>query len=95
MKTPARDEKYPVLNRDNLTVQIPMQFSQKQKTFSQFFASFLKSRLNFKCFQSKLIVIAFAFRKLRTLKMLLHKCLKSPVSDDRTTSNMVNRAKDI
>ena len=30
-----------------------MQLSQKQKTFSQFFAAFLKSTLNFKHFESK------------------------------------------
>ena len=47
VNTLASDEKYPVLNRDNLTIRIQMQLSQKQKTFSQFFALFLKSRLNF------------------------------------------------
>ena len=30
-----------------------MQLSQKQKTFSEFFAAFLKSRLNFKHFDKK------------------------------------------
>ena len=30
-----------------------MQGSQKQKTFSEFFAAFLKSRLNFEDFQKK------------------------------------------
>ena len=30
-----------------------MQLSQKQKHFSEFIAPFLKSRLNFKLFQSK------------------------------------------
>ena len=40
-------EKYPVLNRDNLTIPIQMLLSQKQKTFARFFAAFLKLRLNF------------------------------------------------
>ena len=53
LNTLAADEKYPVLNRDNLTIPIQMQLSQKQKTFSQFFAAFLKSTLNFKHFESK------------------------------------------
>ena len=53
VNTLATDEKYPVLNRDNLTIPIQMQLSQKQKTFSQFFAAFLKSTLNFKHFESK------------------------------------------
>ena len=53
VNTLAPDEKYPVLNRDNLTIPIQMQLSQKQKTFSEFFAAFLKSRLNFKYFVKK------------------------------------------
>ena len=53
VNTLAADEKYPVLNRDNLTIPIQMQLSQKQKTFSQFFAAFLKSTLNFKHFETK------------------------------------------
>ena len=47
VNTFAADEKYPVLNRDNLTIPIQMQLSEKQKTFSQFLAAFLKSRLSF------------------------------------------------
>ena len=41
------DEKYPVPNRDNLTIPIQMHLSQKQKTFFHFFAAFFKSILNF------------------------------------------------
>ena len=48
--TLAVSEKYPVLNRDNLTIPIQMQLSQKQNTFSQFFFGFLKSTLTFKIF---------------------------------------------
>ena len=51
VNTLAANEKYPVLNRDNLTIPIQMQLSQKQKTFSNFYAAFLKSRLNFKDFE--------------------------------------------
>ena len=47
------DDKYSLLNRDNLAQQIQIQLSQKQKTFSQFFAAFLKSLLNFIHFQKK------------------------------------------
>ena len=36
------DEKYPVLNRENLRIPIQRNLSEKQKTFSHFFASFLK-----------------------------------------------------
>ena len=45
--TLATYEKYPVLNRENLMVQIQMQLSLKQKTFSEFFSAFFESRLNF------------------------------------------------
>ena len=45
LNTLAADEKYPVLNRDNLTILIQMQLSQKQKIFSDFFAVSLKSRI--------------------------------------------------
>ena len=51
VNTLAADEKYLVLHRDNLTIAIQMQLSQKQKTFSQFFAAILKSILNSKYFE--------------------------------------------
>ena len=53
VNTLAADEKYPLLNRDNLTLRIHMELSQKQKIFSQCFTAFSKSRLNFKYFETK------------------------------------------
>ena len=53
VNTLAADDKYPVLNKDNLTIPIQMQLSQKQKSVSQFLAAFLKSMLNFKNFEKK------------------------------------------
>ena len=53
VNTLATDEKYPVFNRGKLTIPIQMQLYQKQNDFSKFCASFLKSRLNFKYFESK------------------------------------------
>ena len=53
VNTLAADEKYHVLNTENLTIPIQMQLSQKQKTFSQFSATFSKSSLNFKHFEKK------------------------------------------
>ena len=47
------DGKYSLFNRDNLTQPIQMQFSRKQKTFSQLFSAFCKSSLNFEHFQTK------------------------------------------
>ena len=48
----VNDKDY-LLNRDNLTQQIQMQLSEKQKTFSEFFLPVLKSILNFKHFPKK------------------------------------------
>ena len=47
------NDKHYVLNRDNLTPQIQMQLSQKQKTACEFFLGFLKSILNFKLLPTK------------------------------------------
>ena len=41
------DDKYSLLNRDNLREPIQTQLSKKQKTFSEFVAAFLKYILNF------------------------------------------------
>ena len=62
------DDKYPVLNRNNLTVPVQIQISQKQKAFSQFFTAFLIYSLNFKYFEQKMTLIDSAFPKLRTPK---------------------------
>ena len=47
------DDKYSLLNRDNLTQPIPTQLSQKQKAFFEFFLPFSKSTLNFEHLQTK------------------------------------------
>ena len=90
LNTLAADEKYPVLNRDNLTIPIHIQLSQKQITFSQFLAPILKSSLNFKHLEKQMTLTAFVFTKLQTPKTYSDKCLKSRGSEDPLTSNMVN-----
>ena len=47
------DDKYSLVNRDNLTQPIRTQLSQKQKAFSEFFIAFSKCALNFEHFQKK------------------------------------------
>ena len=44
------DDKYSVLNIENLRQPIHMQLFQEQKTFSQFVSAVLKARLNFELF---------------------------------------------
>ena len=68
VKTLTADEKYLVLKRDNLTVPIPMQLFKKEKTFSLYFAAFLKSRWNFEYFEEKYVLIDFVILNLRSLK---------------------------
>ena len=51
--TLAANGKYPLLNRDILMIPSRMLLTHKQKNFSEFFAEFLKSRLNFEHFEDK------------------------------------------
>ena len=45
------DDKYSLLNKDNLLQHLQISSSQKQKFFSNFFFAFSKFRLNFEHFQ--------------------------------------------
>ena len=53
VNTLTADDKYSLLNRDNLMQPIPTPLSQKHKAFSQFFLVSSKSTLNFEHFQKK------------------------------------------
>ena len=64
VNTLATDEKYPVVNRDNLTTPIQMQLFQKQNKFSEFFAAFLKSRLKLDYFGKKHDPDSFCISKI-------------------------------
>ena len=86
----AADEKSPILNRDNLTIPIQMHITEKEKTFSEVFAAFLKSRLIVQHLKKKLTFIAFVLSNLRIPKTWLDKYPKSPVSEDLSKSSMVN-----
>ena len=50
VNTLAADDKYSLLNRDNLTQPIQILLSKKENNFSQFFSAFLKGKLNFEHF---------------------------------------------
>ena len=52
VNTLTADGKYSLCNRENLPQPIQMQLSKKQRTFSELFASFLKSTSNFKHFEN-------------------------------------------
>ena len=93
VNTLTADDKYSLLNRDNLMQPIQMNLSEKQKTFSEHTCKFLKFTLNFEHFQNKITPIAYIFPKLRTPKDGLDKCLKSPVSEDLSRGDIVNGRK--
>ena len=52
-KTSTDDEKYSILDRENLTQLIQILLTQKQKTFFHFFSAFFKYILNFAHFLKK------------------------------------------
>ena len=93
VNTLTADDKCFLLNRDNSRQPIQMELSEKQKTFSEFFSAILKSRLNFKQLKKKMTLIADVFPKLGTRKTWLNKSLKSHVSEDPSTTNMVRGTK--
>ena len=82
VNTLAAYKKYPALNRENLKIPIQMHISEKSKKFSEFFAAFLKPKLNFENFEKKTTFTAFVFPKSWTAKRQFEKCLKSPVLED-------------
>ena len=53
VNTLTDDDKYSLLHRDHLTQPIQILSSQKLKTFSEFFSSFLESTLHFEHFQKE------------------------------------------
>ena len=86
VKALASDDKYSLLNRDNLLQHLQRQLSEKEKTF-----------LNLFCISQIWIVFLRFWKKDDShswwKKKWLDKCLKSPVSEDPQTSNMVNGLK--
>ena len=69
--TLAVNDKQYLLNRDNLAQPIQLELSQKQKTFSQFVFSFLKSILNYKHFSKKMTLRVDVYPKLPTPKNMV------------------------
>ena len=68
VKRPTTDDKFSLLNRDNLMQPIEMELSQEQKPFSQLLCAFFRSKSNFKDFTKKVTLIAYVSSNLRTPK---------------------------
>ena len=90
VNTLSADENYAVLNKDNLTIPIQMQLSQEQKTFSQFFAEFLKSRLNFKRFEKEDEPHRFCIFEVADSKNVVRSMSKKPCFRNASRRNMVS-----
>ena len=71
LKTLTADDKYSLISSDNWMQTIQMHLSQKQNAFSEYFAEFSESALNFEHFQKKMTLIAYVFPKLPTTKNVL------------------------
>ena len=93
VNTLAANERYLVLHKDNLTIPIQMQLSQKEKTFSEFFVHFWNLSEILNAFKKKRTLRAFVFPKFPTPKSWSDKCLKSLVSEDASKNKMVNAPK--
>ena len=68
VNTLTADDKYSLLNRDNLRQPIWTQLSEKQKTFSQFFSHFPNLPYILNIFNKKTTLIVDLFPKLCTPK---------------------------
>ena len=86
--------KYSLLNGDNLMQPIHMQLYRKPKNFSEVFFSIFKIYIKFAKFSKKRWPSSLMyFRNYELRKAWLDNCLKSPLSQDPSTGNMVNRTK--
>ena len=71
VNTLTDNHKYCLLYSGNLTQPIQILLSQKQKTFCEFFSTFLKSTLEFENLKKKMTLIADAFPKLPSPKKVI------------------------
>ena len=85
------NHKYSLLNCDNLTQPIQMQFSKRPKTFFDFFSQPFKSRLIFEHVKKRRYPFILCISEITDCERRgLDKCLKSPVSEDPSISGLKN-----
>ena len=71
LNTFIANDKYSLKSKGKWMQTIQMLLSEKQNIFSQFFAAFFESALNFEHFRKKMTLIAYVFPKLPTTKHVL------------------------
>ena len=71
VNTLTADDKHSCRNSKNLRQPIQMQWSKKDETFFEFFASFLKLSSVFQIFEKKITLIAYESLKLRTANVVV------------------------
>ena len=71
VNTLAADENYLVLNRNDLTIPIQMELSEKEKKFDQCLAEFLKFIINFKYFGKKVEPYRFCISETTNLENIV------------------------
>ena len=71
LNTLTAKDKYSLNSKDKWMQTIQILLSQKQNIFPGVFSAFFESALNFKHFQKKMTVIAYAFPKFPTTKYVL------------------------
>ena len=88
----AVDDKYPVLYRENLTIPIEIQLSQKQKNLFGIFYEFLKSRLNFEHFEKKDDPHRFCISEITDSENMVRYMFKKPCFKERINKQLGKRA---
>ena len=77
VNTLTAHDKYSLQNKENLPRQSQMQLSKKQKTFSEFFAPFLRSISNFQHFNKTMDFIVHVIQKIQTVKSVVWQMSKN------------------
>ena len=90
VNTFAAAEKDPVLHRLIKKYQFRCNYLRNKNLFLNFFLHFWNLNEILKILTKKMTFIDFVISKLRTPKTWSDKCLKSPLSEDPSKSNMVN-----
>ena len=93
LNTLTANDKYSLLNRDNLLQLLQMIISHKQKTFFEFVLGFSKFTFNFECFRKKDEPHSWCIFKLMDFKNVVRSMSKRSGSEEPSTSDMVNGPK--